>query len=114
MQVDKNLMSGSTSLLVLSLLEDTDMYGYEMIRELALKSEKVFVLKEGTLYPILHKLENDGMVESYEKESTAGKRRKYYRLTNEGKKLLVEKKTEWYQFTQKVNQVIGGGAHACG
>jgi len=114
MQVDKSLMSGSTSLLILSLLESTDRYGYEMIRELEVKSEKAFVLKEGTLYPILHKLENDGMIESYEGESSAGKKRKYYKLTSGGKKLLAEKKVEWFEFTDKVNQVIGGGVHAFG
>ncbi|HHV63913.1 MAG TPA: PadR family transcriptional regulator [Peptococcaceae bacterium] len=112
MAIDKNLMSGSTTLLVLSLLETKDQYGYEMIKELERRSEKVFTLKEGTLYPILHKLENDGMITSYEKESTAGKRRKYYSLTKEGKKLLAAKKQEWLAFSQKVNQVIGGEVNA--
>jgi len=110
--IDKNLMSGSTALLVLSLLENRDQYGYEMIKELERKSEKVFVLKEGTLYPILHKLENDGLVSAYEKESTAGKKRKYYALTKEGRRELAGKKAEWYAFTKKVDQVIGGEVNA--
>lgn len=112
MQIDRSLMSGSTTLLILSLLENHDQYGYEMIKELEIKSEKVFVLKEGTLYPILHKLVNDGLITSYEQESTAGKKRKYYSLTKEGREELAAKKTEWYAFSKKVNQVIGGEANA--
>lgn len=112
MAIDKGLMAGSTTLLVLSLLENRDQYGYEMIKELEAKSEKLFVLKEGTLYPILHKLENDGLITSYEKESTAGKRRKYYSLTKEGKKELAGKKSEWQVFARQVNRVIGGELNA--
>ena len=55
--MEKNGLAGSTSLLVLSLLRDGDKYGYEMIAQLALRSEGVFELKEGTLYPVLHQLE---------------------------------------------------------
>lgn len=112
MQIDKSLISGSTTLLVLSLLENRDQYGYEMIKELEMKSEKVFVLKEGTLYPILHKLENDGLIASYQQDSTAGKKRKYYSLTKEGRKELAAKKEEWFNFSKQVNQVIGGEANA--
>ena len=112
MQIDKSLISGSTTLLVLSLLENRDQYGYEMIKELEKKSEKIFVLKEGTLYPILHKLENDGLITSYMQESTAGKKRKYYSLTKKGRKELASKKEEWYTFSKQVNHVIGGEGSA--
>ena len=71
-KADKNLLSGSTTLLVLSLLSSGDKYGYEMIAELEARSDHTFTLKEGTLYPILHTLEKDGAVKSYEKE--AGRR----------------------------------------
>ena len=74
MKADKNLLSGSTTLLVLSLLAAGDKYGYEMIAELEAKSDDTFTLKEGTLYPILHGLENDGAVNSYEKEAPAAAR----------------------------------------
>ena len=57
MKVDKSLITGSTTMLVLSLLKDGDKYGYEMIKELEKKSDETFSLKEGTLYPILHGLE---------------------------------------------------------
>ena len=60
MAVDKELLKGSTTMLILRLLETGDMYGYQMVRELELRSEGIFTLKEGTLYPILHTLENNG------------------------------------------------------
>ena len=68
MAVDKSLVSGSTTMLVLKLLEEKDMYGYEMIDTLRGKSKNVFELKAGTLYPLLHGLEEKGLVESYEKK----------------------------------------------
>ena len=66
MAVDKSLVSGSTTMLVLKLLEEKDMYGYEMIDTLRGKSKNVFELKAGTLYPLLHGLEEKGFVEAYE------------------------------------------------
>ena len=85
MAVDKSLVSGSTMLLILKLLEEKDMYGYEMIETLREKSENVFELKAGTLYPLLHGLEEKEFVKSYEQEA-GGKTRKYYSITREGKK----------------------------
>ena len=85
MAVDKSLVSGSTMMLILKLLEEKDMYGYEMIETLREKSENVFELKAGTLYPLLHGLEEKEFVKSYEQEA-GGKTRKYYSITREGKK----------------------------
>ena len=105
MAVDKSLISGSTSMLVLRLLEEKDMYGYEMIETLQKKSQNVFNLKAGTLYPLLHSLENKEYLKSYEKEAN-GKVRKYYSLTKEGKRYLKEKKEEWQEYTQAVTNVL--------
>lgn len=66
MAVDKSLVSGSTSMLILRLLEEKDMYGYEMIEGLRRKSRNVFELKAGTLYPLLHGMELKGLLKSYE------------------------------------------------
>ena len=107
MKVNKELLKGSTKLIILSLLENETMYGYEMIRRLSEKSENVFELQEGTLYPILHSLESDGFITSYW-DNTGAKKRKYYSITNEGKKHLKEKKEEWKIFSRGVSQVIGG------
>lgn len=105
MAIDKSLVSGSTSMLILRLLEEKDMYGYEMIEGLRRKSENVFELKAGTLYPLLHGMETKGFLSSYEKEE-AGKTRKYYHMTKEGSKLLIQKKEEWATYSQAVVKVL--------
>ena len=69
MAVDKSLVSGSTTMLVLKLLEEKDMYGYEMIDTLSKRSDNVFELKVGTLYPLLHSMVQSGYLESYNQEA---------------------------------------------
>ena len=71
-----------------------------------------FTLKEGTLYPILHTLERDGAVKSYEKEAPTGRTRKYYHVTKKGLRLLDEKKEEWTEFSKTVNAILAGTAPA--
>ena len=112
MNPDKKVMALSTSMMVLSLIENGDKYGYEIIKILEERSNDVFELKEGTLYPILHKLQSQGYVKSYEQENDNGKTRKYYTITDKGRKLLSEKKTEWKIFTSAVNNVIGAENYA--
>lgn len=110
MKISRELLKGSTDLLVLSVLENETMYGYQMIKQL--KSENVFEFQEGTLYPILHKLEEKGWITSYWDE-VAGKKRKYYAITENGKKHLKSKKEEWQLFSTNVNKVIGGVLFEC-
>ena len=112
MKIDKSLMAGSTTLLVLSLLAKEEMYGYQMITELARRSDHSFELKEGTLYPILHALEAERLVTVREKEAETGRVRKYYRITKKGMKDLEEKKEEWRLFTKKVNDMVCGTSPA--
>lgn len=107
MKIEKSLLSGSTTMLVLSLLKDGDMYGYEMAQTLAERSDHTFELKEGTLYPLLHTLEKNKLVSAYTKETPEGRQRKYYTLTEAGRGKLEEKQQEWRLFTEKVNAVIG-------
>jgi len=108
MNINKELMKGSTSILILSLLEGKDMYGYQITQALREKSESVFELKEGTLYPMLHGLENEKAIDAYWVDADNGRRRKYYKITDEGLRLLRHKKTEWHVYTKAVNSVIGG------
>ena len=105
MAIDKSLISGSTSMLILRLLEDKDMYGYEMIETLEKKSKNVFTLKAGTLYPLLHTLESKNYLTSYENE-VSGKIRKYYSITKDGKKYLKSKKEEWQEYQTAVLDVL--------
>lgn len=106
MNVDKSLISGSTTMLLLKLLAEKDMYGYEMIEVLRERSENVFELKAGTLYPLLHSLEAKGLLNAYEKEA-GNKVRKYYSITKHGRRILDEKKSEWEIYSRAVANVLG-------
>lgn len=112
MAIDKSLVSGSMTMLLLKLLEEKDMYGYEMIETLRERSNNVFELKAGTLYPLLHNLESKGYVASYEKD-VGGKTRKYYSITKAGRKASDDKKKEWEEYSRGVRGVIGGVSYGC-
>lgn len=106
--MNNELLKGTTPILILNLIKNTDMYGYQIIKELELKSESVFMLKEGTIYPILHSLESKRLVESYWEKSESLRKRKYYRITEDGLKFLNQKSNEWIQYSNAVLKVIGG------
>jgi PadR family transcriptional regulator PadR len=109
MTIDKALLSGSTTMLILKLLEEKDMYGYQMIEELARRSDDTFNLKAGTLYPLLHSLENDGIVSAYDDSAGSERVRKYYHLSHKGKKILADKQSDWERYSHAVNKVLNGG-----
>lgn len=102
---DKNQVSGNTAMLLLQLLSEKDMYGYEMIEELQRRSNHVFDLKAGTLYPLLHGMEARNQLISYEKEA-GGKMRRYYQLTKDGKRELERRRKEWEAYSTAVAQVM--------
>lgn len=108
MAVDKGYMSGSSNLLVLTLLSEKSYYGYELIKTLRKRSNDVFDMKEGTLYPILHKLENDELIDSTNQE-VSGRIRKVYSITEKGRKVLAKEKEEWREFSLAVNQILAFG-----
>ncbi len=95
-----------TPLLVLSLLSREDMYGYQMIAQLEQKLDSTFSMKEGTLYPILRQLENDGAVQSYQQEAPTGRMRKYYRLTARGRLLLRQEAEQWRSYQRSIDAVV--------
>ena len=105
MAIDRNLVQGSMAMMILRLLETKDMYGYEMIEALRERSNNVFELKAGTLYPLLHSLESRGDVVSYE-DNTSGKTRKYYQLTPAGKKHAEEKNKQAQEYQTAVSGVL--------
>ena len=109
MAIDKALLSGSTTMLILKLLEEKDMYGYQMIDELSRKSDNTFNLKAGTLYPLLHGLEQSGIVSAYDDNADSERVRKYYHLSPKGKKLLTDKQEEWTAYSKAVHKVLSGG-----
>jgi len=109
MKMSKELLKGSTGTLVLTVLAGKSMYGYELIGELDRRSDGVFSLKEGTLYPILHAMEAETWVKSHWEEAS-GRKRKYYTVTDAGLKQLQLKKEEWRTFSKAVNTVLGEGS----
>ncbi|OXS77468.1 PadR family transcriptional regulator [Domibacillus enclensis] len=100
--MDKEIMKGSIDILLLSLLHQKDMYGYEMVKALKKNSNELYNMSEGTLYPALKRLEKKGWIQFYWELSDSGTRRKYYRMTEEGKKELNKKLQDW----QKVSELI--------
>jgi PadR family transcriptional regulator, regulatory protein PadR len=103
---NRELLKGSTSLVLLQLLNERDMYGYELVKELDKRSDHSLQVKEGTLYPALHKLEKQEYIEFYWQEQEKGPARKYYQITEEGREVLIEKTEEWQQFVHVMNKVI--------
>lgn len=95
-----------TQLLLLSLLNESDMYGYQMITELSRRSNDTFNMKEGTLYPVLHLMQKNGLVKAYEQKAPTGRMRKYYALTSKGKKCFNEEKETWEAYSGAVNAVL--------
>ena len=111
--MDKNLVQGCMGMLILRLLEEKDMYGYEMIDTLRSRSNQVFELKAGTLYPLLHTMESKGYVSNYEEEAPSGKNRKYYHLTREGQRYVAQKKAEWQKYQSAVANVLAAEGRVC-
>lgn len=112
MPIDRKLMTSSSDMLVLKLLESEDMYGYQMIEELRTRSKNVFDMKAGTLYPLLHQLEEKGYLTTYEEAVGEARIRKYYHLTDKGRKYLVQREQDWKVFSGAVGSVLGGAGYA--
>ena len=103
---DRDLIRSIASPVILKLLAERHMYGYEIIKTVNERTDGRFQWKEGTLYPCLHRLESDGLIESEWQVSESNRKRKYYHITKKGEALLTDKVSEWGQFTEAVNQVL--------
>ena len=106
MDYKRELLKGNTDALLLSLLRDHPMYGYQIIKELDRRSQGYFRFREGTLYPALHRLETAGLVEGNWEKLPSGKERRYYCLTPEGVELLERKLAEWRGFSLAVDLIM--------
>ena len=98
-------LKGHLDALVLAVLADEPMHGYAVIEALRRRSEGAFELAEGTLYPVLHRLEADGLLASSWSEA-AGRRRRVYRLTRNGRRALARRREEWSSFVRAVDAVL--------
>ncbi len=106
MEIDRELLRGSINLLILRLLTQRDMYGYEMIQEASRRSENAFLFKEGTIYPALHQLQRQGYLRSQWRTAESGRKRKYYSLTAKGRKSAKERQESWAFFIDAINAVL--------
>ncbi len=107
--MDRELLKGSIALLILRLLCERDMYGYEIIQESARRTQDAFAFKEGTLYPALHQLHKRGLLRSEWQRGPNGKQRKYYGLTAAGRRAAERSERDWRTFTETVNAILAGG-----
>ena len=97
---------GTLPTLILEFLAQKPSHGYRIAQKIKERSEGVLDFKEGTLYPALHKLESEGMVESYESVEN-GRSRRHYRITRSGRRMLANDRTEWRQISRAVTTILG-------
>ena len=104
--MDIKLLNGTVEMLILEIVSNDPSYGYEIVQTVLSRSGGSFELKEGSLYPALHRLERQKLLGAYWIE-VEGRRRKYYKLTAAGRKTLEARRKEWKAFAAGVNRVLG-------
>ena len=101
------LLKGTLSTIILRMLsEHPRLYGYEITQLVKERSGDKILIKEGSLYPALHKLESEGLVESYESVEN-GRPRRYYRITKSGRVALAKDRAEWRKLSRAVTAILG-------
>jgi DNA-binding PadR family transcriptional regulator len=112
MKTNKELVGASTGILVLSVLAREATYGYQLIRAINQEAEGLFEWQEGTVYPVLHKLEKDKLVRAQWQQADTGRQRKYYYITAKGRDALKEGARQWDGFHQVIARLAQEGSHA--
>ena len=98
-------LRGTLPTLILEALEHEPKHGYRIAQRIKERSRGILDFKEGTLYPALHKLEHDGLVESYE-GTEKGRQRRYYRISEAGHRALAKDRAEWQKFSRAVTLIL--------
>jgi len=106
MRIERELLKGVLPLAVLKLLKRRPMYGYELITEVARRTDGVLTLGQSTLYPLLYNLEAQGLIEAEWRSSDSGRDRKYYRLTDKGRKRLTRDLSQWEELVRGMGQLV--------
>ena len=101
-----DLLQGTLDLLILKTVALTPMHGYSISRRIQTISQEVFQVNQGSLYPALHRLENDGWIESEWKATDTNRRAKYYRLTKKGRKHLNLEEANWQRVSVAINRIL--------
>jgi DNA-binding PadR family transcriptional regulator len=104
--IDTELVKGSTVTVILTVLDRGERYGYELIKQIELESGGKLQPKEGTIYPVLHQLEKEGAISSRWGSGDGARKRKYYRITARGRKILDRKKHEWFSFRDLMDRIV--------
>jgi PadR family transcriptional regulator PadR len=104
--MDTELLKGTLSLLILSLLTRSSMYGYEIAATVHRDTDGAFTWREGSLYPSLHKLQSDGLIVGEWEEKESGRKRRYYHITDKGRAVLKAKLQSWTELCQAVNLIL--------
>jgi PadR family transcriptional regulator PadR len=107
-RVNTQLVKGMTPMLVLAVIGEGELYGYEIAQTIHEQSGGAFVPSEGSLYPTLHRLELDGALAATWRDGEKGPRRRYYRLTKKGQGLLAESRADWSVLVRAVSGVTSG------
>lgn len=107
MDYDREFLTGTVGVLILSLLTEREMYGYEMLQEADRRSANALHLKEGTLYPALHQMERAGLLKARWRESDNGRPRKYYSLTSKGRRHAESKRRQWASISAAMRAILG-------
>ncbi|MCM2279146.1 MAG: PadR family transcriptional regulator [Oligoflexia bacterium] len=105
-KAQSEFLKSSAEFVVLGLLARREMHGYEILKQIESESRGVFAYKEGTLYPLLHRLEGQGSIEAYWEATESARKRRYYRITRAGRKLLQERKSQWAEFRAALDQLV--------
>lgn len=109
MKITKELIAASSTPLVLSILAEGESYGYALIQKVSELSGNKLDWSEGMLYPVLHRLEEQGLIRSYWKEGETGRKRKYYSITAAGKKETATHKEQWEVVSLTLGRLWGLG-----
>jgi transcriptional regulator len=105
--MDQEWKKGSAELLILSLLEDQPRHGYDIGKLIESRSGGRLRFHIASLYPLLYRLENRGLIEGRWVEKPNQRRRRYYRLTTQGQKTLAQQRQSWREFVRAVSQITG-------
>jgi transcriptional regulator len=104
--MDTELLKGTLSLLILSLLSRKSMYGYEIAATVHRDTDGTFTWREGSLYPGLHRMEADDLIVGHWEEKETGRKRRYYGITKKGRAALAEKMRSWSELCDAVNRIL--------
>ncbi len=107
MDYDREFLTGTVGVLILSLLTEREMYGYEIAQEAERRSAQALRLKEGTVYPALHQMERDRLLKAIWRDGPTGRARKYYALTAKGRRRAESKRQQWASISMAMRAILG-------